>query len=70
MAREKEKLVRADAQIPETVRDEFIGILPVFGASSWLIRLAYEAAIEELRDDPDLTERIKRAIRNKIRAAA
>lgn len=61
--------VEMSARVSKELYDEFIGLFPQHGASSWLIRTALEQFLEEVRKEPSTIERLREAIRESIRTA-
>ena len=57
-----DNLVEFSAKVPKADYEEFIGLLPIHGATAWLIRNALKECNAKLRNDPTLVERLREAI--------
>lgn len=59
--------VEFSAKVSKADYEEFIGLLPIHGATAWLIRGALKIINEKLRDDPALTEQLRESITELVR---
>lgn len=59
--------VEFSAKVDKADYEEFIGHLPIHGATAWLIRGALKNINEKLRDDPSLTLQLRESISELVR---
>lgn len=60
--------VEFSAKIDKALYEEFIGYLPIHGATAWLIRGAVTNINEKLRNNPTLVEQLRESISELVRS--
>lgn len=68
-APEPGSMIKVCAQVPRSLHENFITVMPQKGAIAWMMRASMEAVINILAEEPALRFRLEQALRARLREA-